>query len=119
MQGYESIYIVDPNVTEEDQQGLLEKLQKAATDNGGNIIHNTLWGRRKLAYPVKKRDYGIYHVLYTDRSPDAMKAMENIYRFDESVIKWQSVAVEDVDEEFNKFEKLRSEGSAAQSLSDR
>ena len=119
MQGYESIYIVDPNVTEQDQQTLLEKLKKAASDNGGNIVHTSVWGRRKLAYPVKKRDYGIYHVLYTDRTAEALKAMETIYRFDESVIKWQSVAVEDIDAEFNKFQQLRSEGSAVQSISDR
>ena len=119
MQGYESIFIMDPNVTEEVQKGLLEKLNKAASDNGGNVVHSTLWGRRKLAYPVKKRDFGIYHVLYTDRSPGALKAIETIYRFDESVLKWQTVAVEDVETEFNKFEKLRSEGSVAESLTDR
>jgi len=119
MQGYESIFVVDPNVTEEDQQTLLEKLKKLASDNDGKVVNHTLWGRRKLAYPVKKRDYGIYHVLYMERSPAALKAMENVYRLDESVIKWQSVMVEDLDEEFNKFEKLRNEGSLAQSLTDR
>ena len=119
MQGYESIFILDPNVTEEDQQGLLEKLKKTVSDNGGKVVHTAQWGRRKLAYPVKKRDYGIYHLLYLDRTSEALNAMDTIYRFDENVIKWQNVMVDDLDEEFNKFEKLKTEGTIAQGVSER
>ena len=119
MEGYESIIILDPNATEEDQQGLLGKFKETVEGQGGNIIHQTLWGRRKLAYPVKKREYGHYHVMYLDQSPQAVTALERMLRFDDNVLKWMTVSVEDVEEEFNKFEKLKAEGSIAQNLSDR
>ncbi len=119
MEGYESIIILDPNATEEDQQGLLGKYKETVEGEGGQIVHQTLWGRRKLAYPVKKREYGYYHVMYLDHSPQAVSALERAFRFDDNVLKWMTVAVEDVEEEFNKFEKLRNEGSIAQNLSDR
>lgn len=119
MEGYESIVILDPNATEEDQQGLLGKYKETVEGQGGQIVHQTLWGRRKLAYPVKKREYGYYHVIYLDRTPQAVSALERAFRIDDNVLKWMTVAVEDVDEEFNKFEKLKNEGSIAQSLSDR
>ena len=119
MEGYESIIILDPNATEEDQQGLLGKFKETVEEQGGQIIHQTPWGRRKLAYPVKKREYGYYHVMYLDRTPVAVSALERAFHFDDNVLKWMTVAVEDVDEEFNKLEKLKSEGSIAQNLSDR
>ena len=119
MEGYESIIILDPNATEEDQQGLLGKFKDTVEEQGGQIVHQTPWGRRKLAYPVKKREYGYYHLIYLDRTPVAVSALERALHFDENVLKWMTVAVEDVDEEFNKFEKLKSEGSIAQNLSDR
>lgn len=119
MQGYESIIIFDPNVTEEDQQGFLTKLKDGVEEQGGQILRQAQWGRRKLAYPVKKREYGIYHLLYLDRTPDALTEMERTLRFEDNVIKWLSVTVEDVDSEFDKFEKLKEDGSLAQNLSDR
>ncbi|MCZ6531643.1 MAG: 30S ribosomal protein S6 [SAR324 cluster bacterium] len=119
MQGYESIIILDPNATEEDQTGLLEKFKVTVEGEGGNVLHQTPWGRRKLAYPVNKKDYGYYHLMYFDRTPQALTALERVLRYDENVLKWMTVFVEDVDEEFNKFEKLKTEGSIAQNLSDR
>lgn len=119
MQGYESVIILDPNATEEEQQGLLGKFKETVEAQGGNVVHQTLWGRRKLAYPVNKREYGYFHLMYLDHSPDAVKALERMFSIDDNVLKWLTVAVEDVDEEFNKFEKLKTEGSIAQNLSDR
>jgi small subunit ribosomal protein S6 len=82
------------------------------------VVHHTVWGRRKLAYEVNKREYGIYHLLYLDKSPQALRAMENSFRIDESVIKWMSVAVDDVDKELQAFQKLMSDGSIAQTLTE-
>jgi small subunit ribosomal protein S6 len=81
-------------------------------------VHHTAWGRRKLAYEVKKREYGFYHLLYLDRTPDALRALENSFRIDDTILKWMSVAVDDVNKEMADFDKLRSEGSIAQTLTD-
>ena len=119
MQGYESVVILDPNVTDEDQQGLIDKFKQTVEGEGGQVLREALWGRRKLAYPVKKRDYGIFHLLYMDKNAAALTALERVYRFDDNVLKWMTVSIEDVDEEFTKFEKLKTEGSFAQKLTDR
>ena len=119
MEGYESIIILDPNATEEDQQGLLGKFKETVEGEGGNVMHQTLWGRRKLAKFLFNVFHGYYHVMYLDQTPNAVSALERVLRIDESVLKWMTVAVEDVEEEFGKFEKLKTEGSIAQNLSDR
>ncbi|MBI4081949.1 MAG: 30S ribosomal protein S6 [Candidatus Lambdaproteobacteria bacterium] len=111
MQGYESIFILDPNASEEAQKTVLQKFRDTVGAKGGKVVHETSWGRRKLAYPVKKRDYGIYHLFYLDRSPDALQALETQYRYDESVLKWLTVAIDDLEAEQQKFERLRTEGA--------
>lgn len=118
MQGYESVMILDPETSDEAQKELIEKYKSLVGSNGGQVVHHVAWGRRKLAYEVKKRQYGIYHLLYLDRTPDALRALENSMRIDDNVLKWMSVTVDDVDKEYQDFEKLRSEGSIAQTLTD-
>ena len=118
MQGYESILIFDPETTDEAQQQLIEKYKGLIGSAGGQVRHHVVWGRRKLAYEVKKREFGIYHLLYLDHAPDALRALENSFRIDDNVLKWMSVAVDDVDQELQAFEKLRTEGSLAQTLSE-
>lgn len=118
MLGYESIFIIDPETSDEDKNGLIEKYKTMVGNNGGQVLHHADWGRRKLAYEVKKRQYGIYHLFYLDKTPDALKALENSFRLDDSVLKWMSVSVEDVEKEFSDFEKLKTEGSLAQKLSE-
>ncbi len=119
MQGYETVLIMDPNVTEEDQNTLLEKFRGIVQGQGGKVVQHAKWGRRKLAYEVSKREYGLYHLLYLDHTPAALKALENQFRFEEHVIKWMSVAVEDVEAEHAAFDKLRTQGSLSQTLSER
>ena len=53
-----------------------------------------------------------------DKTPDALRAMENAFRIDDSVIKWMSVSVENLEKEFADFEKLKNDGSAAKTLSE-
>ncbi len=119
MKGYEIIFIVDPNVGEEGQQELLDKTKEVYTGAGGAVVHDASWGRRKLAYPVNKLEYGIYFLLYVDRVADALKELENQFRFNAEIIKWQTVAIDDVDQEHSAFQQLKNEGTLAQKISDR
>jgi small subunit ribosomal protein S6 len=119
MKGYEIIFILDPNTSDDGQKQILDKVKTTISGHGGEVVHEATWGRRKLAYPVGKREYGIYHLLYTNRTPSALKEAESQFRFSEDVLKWLSVAVEDVQKEFTDFERLKSEGSMARQIADR
>ena len=119
MLGYESVFILDPNATDEVQTGLLDKFKAIIEGQGGKIVQHAKWGRRKLAYEVKKRSHGIYHLFYISHAPLAVKALESQFRLEENVLKWLSVAVEDVEAEHAAFEKLRTQGSLSQTLTER
>ena len=119
MNGYEIVFIMDPNVGEEGQKDIVDKAKSAIAENGGKVVHEVDWGRRKLAYRIKKREYGNYHMFYMDRAPAAVKQVESQFRYNEDVIKWLTLAVDDVDAEFTAFEQLRTDGSLARQISDR
>ena len=64
MEGYESIFILDPDSSQDQQTVLLGKFKNLIASKGGAVVHETTWGRRRLAYEVKKKGYGIYHLFY-------------------------------------------------------
>ena len=53
--------IVDPEAPPEDETSALERLEGIITDAGGEMVDKDARGRRQLAYPIKKKNYGVYH----------------------------------------------------------
>lgn len=119
MKGYETIFILHPNLTDEGQKPLLEKFKGIVESNGGKLVSQSTWGKRKLAYLVKKQAYGHYHMFYLDRTPKALKELETQFGYNDEVLLWQTTAVDDVVAEQTNFELLKTEGSLAQKISER
>ncbi len=58
---YELGVIIDPEVPPEDETAALERLESLITGAGGELVGKDSWGRRQLAYPINKKNYGVYH----------------------------------------------------------
>jgi small subunit ribosomal protein S6 len=58
---YELGVIIDPEVDPESETAALERLQAIITDAGGTFVEQNAWGRRQLAYPIRKKNFGVYH----------------------------------------------------------
>lgn len=58
---YELGVIIDPEVDPESETAALERLQAIITDAGGSLAEQNTWGRRQLAYPIRKKNFGVYH----------------------------------------------------------
>ena len=58
---YELGVIIDPEVEPESETAALERLQAIITDAGGSLVEQNTWGRRQLAYPIRKKNFGVYH----------------------------------------------------------
>ena len=104
---YEMIVVVDGNLTDEEYQGVINKHKEILANIGGELKHEVDWGRRRLAYEVQKRKYGIYYLLYIDGDGEVIEEMSRQYRYDENVIKYFSVKVKDLDEAYNGFVSLK------------
>ncbi|HYI08412.1 MAG TPA: 30S ribosomal protein S6 [Thermoanaerobaculia bacterium] len=83
MRTYEVLFILSPQVTEEEATTLINDFKGIATTNGATLKSEDAWGRRRLAYPIHKFNEGIYHlfVLESEGSLSELdRRMKNIDR---------------------------------------
>ncbi|MRR57383.1 MAG: 30S ribosomal protein S6 [Deltaproteobacteria bacterium] len=94
MRKYETIYIVQPDLGEEDIKALSEKVQDVITGMKGECRRLEDWGTRKLAYPVKKLARGRYFYLNFEGDTNLIAELERRLRLDDRVIRYQSVKLD-------------------------
>lgn len=83
MRTYEVLFILSPQVTEEEATTLISDFKDIATKNGATLKSEDAWGRRRLAYPIHKFNEGIYHlfVLESESSLSELdRRMKNVDR---------------------------------------
>ena len=91
MRKYEIIFILDPDLEEEQAKSLVEKVKGIITQANGEILKVEDWGKRKLAYEVKKKPKGQYILIHFFGSPALLSELERNFRVMDAVIKFQSV----------------------------
>jgi small subunit ribosomal protein S6 len=84
---YELGVIIDPEVPPEDETATLERLEGIISDAGGDIVHKDAWGRRQLAYPIRKKNYGVYHFWAFDVSGEVMQDLNFELRTNDNVMR--------------------------------
>ena len=63
MRTYEVLFILSPQVPEEEATALIAEFKKIAESTGATLKSEDAWGRRRLAYPIQKFNEGIYHLF--------------------------------------------------------
>lgn len=104
MRIYEELFIVRPDVTDEEIDPFIEQLAKLVTGGGGKIEKTEKWGVRKLAYRVQKRNEGYYVLLQFTAAPETVKEIQRRLRVSDMVLKFITVRI---DEKLKKIEKRR------------
>lgn len=92
---YEVFFIVDPDLNDEETKNIETKLTDVVAREGGQVFTYTSWGKRKLAYPVKKRDRGHYFLMEVAVGPDVPAELERNMRIDERILKFITVKLDD------------------------
>ena len=109
MRRYETIYIVRPDLPDEEVEGLCQRFAKIITDHGGRVIQEDRWGTRTMAYTVKKLRKGYYVFLDYVSEPDAVLELERNFKMVENVIRFLTVLkASEVDVEALEKEERRS-----------
>ena len=87
MRQYEMMVILDPEVDERTVKPSLDKYLAVITNDNGTIDKLDVWGRRRLAYPIKKKSDGIYAVInFTSESATA-KELERQLGLNETMLR--------------------------------
>jgi len=104
MNDYEMVVLYHPDL-EIDLEKPLKKIEKIVKDNGGKIVKTDNWGKRKLAYPIKKQDHAVY-VCYDVQIPaESVAKVEGLFNITDEVIRFLIVKPNPVIEEDEKKEK--------------
>lgn len=83
---YEAIFIIKPDLKEEDLKIAFKSIVDSITKNGGNIKKEESWGKRQLAYPVKKFKEAHYYRVDFSAPPAAIVKLEAAYKLSDETI---------------------------------
>ena len=87
MRKYETIFILQPTLDEEAVKANIEKF-KGVIENGGGVIENVdFWGKRKLAYEIKKVNEGFYTLINFSADAELPKELDRIFRINDTVVR--------------------------------
>lgn len=94
MRRYETIFIIDPDVSEDLRKPILTRVNDQIQKEGGFPVIFDEWGNRKLAYDIKKKQRG-YYVLVDFCGTNAMvDEMERFFRIDDKILKYMTVLLD-------------------------
>lgn len=88
MRNYELAYIADPDLDEQSLSTLEEKVRGWVEAAGGVIAKVDRWGKRRLAYPIKKRSDGVYTIISAQLPPKASVPLERDLRLSEQILRF-------------------------------
>jgi small subunit ribosomal protein S6 len=87
MRQYELMIILDPDLEERTIQPSLDKFLSVITKDGGTLDNVDLWGKRRLAYEIKKKSEGIYAVVTFNAESATAKELDRQLGLNESVLR--------------------------------
>jgi small subunit ribosomal protein S6 len=94
MQLYESIFVVRPSLSDEDTTKVIDKIKGVVEKSGATILKSENWGKKKLAYEVKRERKGTFVYLHFKSEGRVISELERSYRLEDSVIKFLTVRLE-------------------------
>jgi len=96
---YETIFIVNPDVSQENTESITDNFVERVEKAGGRIVKREYWGARPLAYSIAKRKRGHYVMLVTDGEPKAIEALEQAIRLDERIMRFLTTRLDEISDE--------------------
>lgn len=108
MRGYESILIIDASLPEEEINNITAKFRAIVEDSTSELVYESTWGRRRLAYEINKKQYGVYQMFYIKGDETVLHELERQAGYDEKVLKFFAVRADDLEVQHQKFETLKA-----------
>ncbi len=79
--------LIEPQL---DQNGIEQEVSlilDVLNNNGARLVHKELWGKRSLAYPIKKNNEGYYYLFYFEAEPSSVKSVESALKHKENIMR--------------------------------
>jgi len=90
---YEIVYVIRPDLTDEDRSAKIERIHGLIAENGGEVGKTEDWGKRVLAYQIRHCTEGFYGLAEFRLAPDAVRSVEDRLNIDEEILRYQIVSL--------------------------
>lgn len=88
MKKYEALFIIRPDLSEDEQKALFGQIGEAVTKNSGNVTSGAIWSeKKKLFFPIKRHREGVYYLLSFDAEPKSITEINHAYRLNENILR--------------------------------
>ena len=94
MNNYETVFILNPVLSEDQAKDTVEKFVKVLTKANAEIINAENWGLKKMAYPINKKSTGFYNLIEFTADASVVNSLETEYRRDESVMRFLTTVLD-------------------------
>ena len=119
MRYYELIYIVNSNIERKKIDQVMKDIESRLEDTGSKIINHVVWGKKKLAYPIKGNTYGNYILLhYEGGDNNKFKEFDSWLKLSGLVIRHMVVKLEEKPEIVKEFGDQKLENGPEKKLED-
>lgn len=90
---YELLFLVEPQISKEQTEPILQKIETAIQGADGEIVAGGLWSRRKLAIRIKKINEGVYYLYYFNAQVDLIQKLHDMIRLEHNILLNQIVKI--------------------------
>lgn len=88
MNVYENMIILNAAISDEEADAAVTRIKDLITGQGGEVLKVDVWGRRKLAYEIKKQKKGLYVLLFFKAPASTIKKLEEFFKVFDTVLKY-------------------------------
>lgn len=115
---YETIFVLHPEMTEEDVEANIQSTVQLLEGKGAEIIRVDRGGKRRLAYVMRKQRYGYYILIHFRTTPEPLPELERMYRLSERVLRYLTVRFEK-EEQLTGFTRIPDDDGREEDRDDR
>ncbi|MCP4683534.1 MAG: 30S ribosomal protein S6 [Desulfobacterales bacterium] len=121
MRRYETFFISDPDLSDQDREQLFEKTKDLIAKQNGFLVLFDDWGNRKLAYAIKKKSRGYYVRIDFCGNGPLVDEMERSFRIDDRVLKFMTISLskKEIDVEKLKEELAKEKAEAEKAIQEK
>jgi len=94
MKNYETVFILNPVLSDDQMKDTVEKFVKVLKKANADVLNVEQWGLKKMAYPINKKSTGFYNLIEFSAAPTAIDSLETEYRRDESIMRFLTTALD-------------------------
>ncbi len=94
MRHYETVFLISPNLSEEETETLIQQMEEVVAEKKGKLINKDEWGKRRLAYPIQKFEEAFYVLFHYEGKSEIPDELERRFKQSDTILRYLTVKKE-------------------------